>query len=199
MAASTTSLLHDKSVNIPFGELGSALGSALLYAIFATGAFCLPFMIEATWAAIIGCGIGGILVLTLIFLPIIIAMDVGDRIPEVREARSGNKELRDVPIRHPYLWIIILINILCFWSGLGWLVALAWACSPGRVMIPNEIFHIVFEKENPHKLQRPPKIVAASTTSPNLESQLLEIHKLLVSGVLTKEEAEARRTLILSR
>ena len=200
MTKSSTTVLPDKTVNIPLGELGTNLIAGLLVAVFAVGCFLFPMMVPASWAMLVGWSLGGLIVICLIFMPISVAMDVGDRIPEVAAARKNDKELKEIEIRHPHLWIIVLLNIASFWSGIGWVVAMVWACSPGKVVIPDRIFAAVFDendsmKSKLDKTSSPPPLPGNSS----LEAQLTEINQLIEKGLLTKDEAEARKILVLNR
>lgn len=197
--STTTTVLPDKTVNIPFGELDSNLITGLIWAAFSVGCFLLPVLVQATWAIVIGWGLGGLVVLCLIFYPISVAMDVGDRIPEVKDARNKDKELKKIVIPHPHLWAIILLNIASFWSVIGWIVAMAWACSPGKVMIPDKLFANIFDKDAPVKPEKTPSSPSQVPTNPSLEAQLTEINQLVERGLLTKDEADSRKGLILSR
>jgi len=198
--SSTTTVLPDKTVNIPLGGLGTNIIAGLFGAAFAAGCFLLPAFVPETWAMFVGWGLGSLIVFGLIFMPIGVAMDVGDRIPELEAAREKDKELKGIEIRHPHLWAIILLNIASFWSGIGWIVAMVWACSPGKVVIPDKVYAAVFAKNDPEepKLDQPssPPRLPANT---NLEAQLAEINQLVDKGLLTKEEAEDRKRLVLSR
>lgn len=196
----STTVLSDKTVNIPFGEFASTFIAGIIIAALAVGAFLLPVFVQAPWAFIVGWGIGGLMCFGLIFAPVSLALDVGDRIPEIKAARKTNKDLKEIDVRHPYLWAIILLNLASFWSGIGWLVALAWACSPGKVVIPDKLFNAVFlDKRNdgPEVLQK--GVVATSSGSSILESELLELKQLVERGLITVEEGDARRKLILNR
>jgi 4-hydroxybenzoate polyprenyltransferase len=198
--SSTTTVLPDKTVNIPLGELGSNLAAGLFFAALAVGGFLLPMFFPATWAIVVGWSLGALIACGLIFMPISVAMDVGDRIPEVKDARENDKELKQIEIRHPHLWAIVLLNVASFWSGVGWVVAMVWACSPGKVVIPDKVFAVVFGKNNPEE----PKLDQPSSpprlpVNPSLEEQLTEVNQLVDKGLLTKEEAEERKTLILKR
>lgn len=198
-ASHTTTDFSNKTVNVPFGELANALGSGLFAAVLAALLFTVPSLVDASWVMLVSYGCGSFLILFIICLPISIAIDVGDRIPEVKKARSKNPEVREVQIRHPQFWAILVLNVAAFWSGIGWFMALAWACSPGKIVIPDEIFAIAFAGKDP----RSPKLVDSKIPQSfhilSLEAQLTEINQLVEKGLLTKEEAASRRSLILSR
>lgn len=198
----TSSVLSGKTVYIPFGGFLHSIASSIWGIIFATGGLIFPFLVNETWAFVIGWIISGIFILGLITIPITTAMDVGERIPEVKAARESDESLKKLEIRHPYLWVIVLLTIASFWSVIGWFVALAWACSPGRVVIPDNIYNVVFSKCNPQD-QHTDLPLAATDSKLNetkgLESDLIEINQLLEKDLITKEEAEKRRGLILNR
>lgn len=145
MPTSNTTVLPDKTVNVPFGGFFSTLMVGLVILAIAVGAFLLPLFVQETWAMVVGWGLGSVLVFLFFIFPISIAMDVGDRIPEIEEARKKDEELKEIQIRHPRLWVIVLLNIASFWSGIGWIIALAWACAPGKVVIPDKVYFKAFD------------------------------------------------------
>jgi len=195
-----TTILPDKTVHIPFGNFSLALGALLLFGAIGVGGFLLPFFVSATWACIVGWGIAGIVSFGLFFMPIGMAMDVGDRIPEIEAARKNNDELKPIEIRHPHFWIIVLLMIFTFWTGLGWVAALLWACAPGKVVIPDVVFSTVFENDDPNEAETPPPLPhSAEPGSKSLEGKLLELSQLLEKGLITKDEAKSRRQLILNQ
>ena len=196
---SSTTVLPDKTVNIPLGGLVTNLMAGLFAAALAAGCFLLPMFVPEWWAMGFGWGLGALIVLCLIFMPISVAMDVGDRIPEVEAAREKDEELKEIEIRHPHLVAIVLLNIASFWSVIGWVVAMVWACSPGKVVIPDMVFAAVYEKADPEEPKLNPNSPPRLPANSSLEAQLTEINQLLEKGLLTKEEAEGRKRLILSR
>jgi hypothetical protein len=198
----TSSILSGKTVYVPFGGFLQNIGSSFWSIIFAAGGFIFPLLVKETWAFVVGWIISGLFIFVLIMIPITVAMDVSERIPEVKAARESDESLKKLEIRHPYLWVIVLLTIASFWSVIGWFVALAWACSPGRVVIPDNIYNVVFSKSNPQD-QHADLPLAATDSKLNetkgLESDLIEINQLLEKDLITKEEAEKRRGLILNR
>lgn len=200
MTESTTTVLPDKTVPIPFGGFFANLIAGLFITGLAVGAFLFPALVPQTWAMVVGWSLGSLLVFGLVFFPISIAMDVGDRIPEIEEARKNDEELKEIQIRHPQLWAIVLLNIASFWSGIGWIIAMAWACSPGKVAIPDKVFSKVFDNTNSEKPDAQQGHPTESISGPScLETELIEIKRLEEKGLLSKEEADNRRKLILSR
>lgn len=145
MPTYNTTVLPDKTVNIPFGGFFSHLMVGLVLLAIAVGAILLPVFVQETWAMVVGWGLGSVLAFLFFMFPISLAMDVGDRIPEIEEARKKDEDLKEIQIRHPRLWVIVLLNIAGFWSGIGWIIALAWACSPGKVVIPDQVYSKVFD------------------------------------------------------
>lgn len=195
-----TTILPNKTVNIPFGNFSSALGALILFGAIGVGCILLPIFIPATWAYVVGWGIAGLVFFGLFFMPIGMAMDVGDRIPEIEAARKNNDKLKSIEIRHPHFWIIVLLMIFTFWTGLGWLAALIWACSPGKVVIPDAVFSVVFENGDIEKTETtPPLPQPTEPSNSSLEGKLIEISQLVEKGLITKDEAESRRQLILNQ
>ena len=196
----TSSVLSGKTVYIPFGGFLHNIASSILGFIFAIGGFIFPFLVGETWAFVLGWIISGIFVFGLIMIPITTAMDVGDRVPEVQAARKSDENLKKLEIRHPYLWVIVLLTIASFWSVIGWFVALAWACSPGKVVIPDSIYNAVFSEKTPPDnggdVPASSKELNQNKTT-DLEAKLIEINQLLANNLITKEEAGKRIELIL--
>lgn len=196
-----TTILSDKSVNIPFGGFFTHLIIGSFFALLAIWSFFIPSLFSyQRWSYIMGWGLSIVLVCIIAFLPIIVASDVGDRIPEVVKARKKDLEIDGVKIKHRYLSGIVILTILSFWSGFGWIIALAWACSPGKVVIPDKIFDAAFGGD------QAPDLEAASTLQSvesklvgTLEIELKEVTRLHEARLISDEEAEARRRLVLSR
>lgn len=206
MVESNTVFADSKAVHIPFGDFSRNLGAGVALLIIAAGAVALPFAVPDSvpglwlFVAVICWGIAALIVFSLVFLPISLAMDVGDRVPEIKQAREKDKSLKSVRISHPYLWAIVILNLVGFWFVIGWIVAIAWACSPGHVVIPDKIFDKAFQKT---KKQGDGVVLEQTDAQPSrvvsLEHELTEIKLLEEKGLLSKMEADARRNLVLSR
>lgn len=195
-----STVLQDKTVYIPFGDFIKSLTCGLLAFALAVGGSVLPLFVTEPWAAIVGWGGAGLMLIGLLFLPVGVALDIGDRIPEIRAAREKDKSLKELNVHHPYLWVIILLNITTFWSGVGWFVALIWACSPGKVVIPDKLFNVVFANNDQSESKvRSDNVTSTPSETPKLEAELEEIKQLVDKGLITKEEAEIRRKFILNR
>ena len=200
-----TTILPDKTVNIPFGGVFTQLIVGLIVAALALGSFFLPAAFSfATWSYLIGWGIGCFLIFGIVCLPISVASDVGDRIPEIQAARKNNPEIKEIQIKHRYFGAIILLTILSFWSGFGWIVALAWACSPGKVVIPDKLFAAAFGRNQAPDADadlapvvQPPAIQNEPVST--LQNELHEIARLHEAQLISDEEFAARRKLVLSR
>jgi hypothetical protein len=178
------------------------LVSGLVAIVIVVAAITFAVLVRETWAIVLGSLVGLLFIFCLIMLPISAAMDVGGRIPEIKTARESDESLKKIEIRHPYLWVIVLLTIASFWSGIGWFIAMAWACSPGRVVIPDSIYNAVFSEKKPPDNGSD---VPASSKELNqnkitdLEANLIETNQLLANNLITKEEADKRRELILNR
>ena len=202
MNHSQSSILPDKTVYIPFGSFVQNLVSGLVAIVIVVAAFTFAVLVRETWAIVLGSLVGLLFIFCLIMLPISAAMDVGGRIPEIKTARESDESLKKIEIRHPYLWVIVLLTIASFWSGIGWFIAMAWACSPGRVVIPDSIYNAVFSEKKP--LDNGSDVPASSkdlnqNKITDLEANLIETNQLLANNLITKEEADKRRELILNR
>jgi|694.fasta_scaffold117988_5 hypothetical protein len=202
MSHSTSPTLLDKTVYIPFGSFVHNIVSGIVAIVIVIAAFTFAILVGDTWAIVLGSLVGLIFIFGLIMLPISAAIDVGGRIPEVKTARELDENLKKIEIRHPYLWLIVLLTIAGFWSVIGWFVAMAWACSPGKVVIPDKLYDAAFSK-NSLQDQSDQASIADTIHKQNnptgLEAELMEINQLLAKDLITKDEAEKRRTVILGR
>ncbi len=209
-----TTVLPGNIVQIPFGKFFYTLGVILLITPVVYGFFILPEFVNEIIPRIVAfavCwGLGGLILLRLVLVPGTMAMDVGNRIPEIKAARERDESLKKVHISHPYFGAITFLNITLFWSGIGWVIALAWSCSPGKVVIPDKLFKAAF----PHVRMIEPKVLPVSVAPTPVEATSQEaeiespkpeplspeivlqaIDNLVDRGLLTKEEAKVQRTL----
>ena len=78
-------------------------------------------------------GIGFLIILVVPFSPIINASDLSDYIPEIVKLKQENKKRKDLKIRHPRLWAVILLTVIGFFTIIPWFIAL-WM-STGSVIV----------------------------------------------------------------
>lgn len=161
---------------VEIGEIGTHIGALIaiiiLTAVIGGLASTLPGNIGIAIAVIVCIlGIGCIFI-----FPILIAADVSNRIPEVRNLFLVKPELKCFKIRHQYFPIIILITLIFGATGIGYLVAFIWALTPGNVMIPDEI---VSELNN---LKSENRTTGSSTSSPQVPPPICELAPPSPSG-----------------
>ena len=137
--------LHLPSENtkyyIPFGGFGTSLGAIVILV-----PICWVFLVtgfnNTPWAMVVA----GVFFLILYFIPIIVAVDIKDRIPEID---ALDKELtKDSKIRHPFFWVIVLITIFFGGTLVVWFIALIWAHWPGNVIVPEVILKNLQSEQN---------------------------------------------------
>jgi len=106
--------------------------------------------------------LGVVVICTIYFVPSITAFDLG----YVNDDLKGQK--------HPYRWIILLLNFFLAATGIVWIIIYIWAYTPGTPSVP------------------------ASMKSPSLETSLVELEALLNKGLITNEEYLRKRASLLS-
>jgi len=204
----TTIDLQSKTVYIPFGEFFANLFAGLIVIFLAVVGILLGMFAFGQeevgeflgLLGLLGFGGAGLCCLGLIFQPILVGRDVSGRVPEIAELKEKHEELKDLEIRHPYFWAIVLMNLLTFWSIVGWFVAMIWACSPGRVVIPDKFLSKLGSTGDSSSSPKPTTAHDQGTDGGGgLKEALQEIESLKSQGLISDEEAEARRKLILNR
>lgn len=86
---------------------------------------------------------------------------------------------------------IAIVNIFLGWTFIGWVVALAWACSNKR-------------SDSEHRLQpmgqtpvRPPSATASATPRPSVADEIKKLADLRASGLITDDEFNAQKAKLL--
>ena len=198
---------------IPFGAVGSSIGTLLIF--FVLLSFFVYLCAEKLLASptvwdfwsVLGT-IGAILFTALIyFLPSILAYDVSSRIEEIEELRAREGLYKSTVISHKYFWIIFILNIFFAYTGIVWLILFFWAHAPATVIIPDLIATKIKEKNQPDlesksepnlESNSEPDLESKSEPESVLESKLQEVKNLAEKGLLTEDEASIRRKKIIS-
>jgi len=84
-------------------------------------------------------GIGFLIILVVPFSPIINAADLSDYIPEIVILKQENKKRKDLKIRHPRLWAVILLTVIGFFTIIPWFIALWMSTGSVTVNIADNI------------------------------------------------------------
>jgi MFS family permease len=132
-------------IRVGQGSLSKSLVALLVGLIIAgalAGLLCLVPGVGGVLAVIVVC----LYVLFVLLVPVLESYDVSDRLPELKEARKTNKDLRKISIRHQYFWAILAINILFGVTGVGFVVAFIMAHMPCTVDAPPEVVALLTPK-----------------------------------------------------
>ena len=182
---------------IPFGAVGSSVGTLLIFFVLLCFFISLGFekvlASPAVWDfwSVIGT-IGAIIFAVVIyFLPSLLAYDVSSRIIEIEEIRAREGLYKSTVISHKYFWIIFILNIFFAYTGIVWLILFFWAHAPATVIIPDLIATKINEKNKPD-------LESKSKSESDLESKLQEVKHLVEKGLVTEDEASIRRKKIIS-
>jgi len=189
-----TVIKAERAVSIPFGNFTSSIlgfigGAVVSIIMFLIGTALLDQSEFVAWAFwLLACFGAGI----LLCWPIALAFDLSDRIPEIAELKAKDPEkYKELNIRHPKIWIIVLLTLALGWSGIAWIIAWAMALSPGKVPIPTDVFDEAFGA--PTMPQMP-----AMPADKSIADKIKELDSLVAGGVITQEEAAERRKVILA-
>ena len=198
--------LHLPSENtkyyIPFGGFGTTLGAIVILSIICGVFFMIGIGNDAVWAYVVA----GLIFLIIFFIPIQVAADIKDRIPEIA---ALDKELtKDSKIRHPFFWVIVLITIFFGGTLVVWIIALIWAHWPGNVTVPEVILKNLQSEQNfdnqqnvePDHIQssdESEKSNFSTETNDSIESKIAKINELLNKGLITQEEFDSKKQSII--
>ena len=198
--------LHLPSANtryyVPFGGFGTTLGAIIILSIICGVFFMIGIGNDAVWAYVVA----GLFFIIIFFIPIHVAADIKDRIPEIA---ALDKELtKDSKIRHPFFWVIVLINIFFGGTLVVWFIALIWAHWPGNVTVPGVILNNLQSEQNFYNQQNvDPEHIQSSDESEksdsygesndSIEIKIKEINKLLEKGLITQKEYDSKKQSIL--
>ena len=198
--------LHLPSANtryyVPFGGFGTTLGAIIILSIICGVFFMIGIGNDAVWAYVVA----GLFFIIIFFIPIHVAADIKDRIPEIA---ALDKELtKDSKIRHPFFWVIVLINIFFGGTLVVWFIALIWAHWPGNVTVPEVILNNLQSEQNFYNQQNvDPEHIQSSDESEksdssgesndSIEIKIKEINKLLEKGLITQKEYDSKKQSIL--
>ena len=197
--------LHLPSENtkyyIPFGGFGTTLGAIVILVPICWVLVVIGFN-NTPWAMVVA----GLIFLIIFFIPIQVAADIKDRIPEIA---ALDKELtKDSKIRHPFFWVIVLITIFFGGTLVVWLIALIWAHWPGNVIVPEVILKNLQSEQNfdnqqnvePDHIQssdESEKSNFSTETNDSIESKIAKINELLNKGLITQKEFDSKKQSII--
>jgi Ca2+/Na+ antiporter len=197
--------LHLPSENtkyyIPFGGFGTSLG-AIVILVPICWVLAVIGLNNTPWAYVAAV----LIFLIIYFIPIKVAADIKDRIPEIaaldKELKKGSK------IRHPFFWVIVLITIIFGGTLVVWFIALIWAHWPGNVIVPEVILKNLQSEQNfdnqqnvePDHIQssdESEKSNFSTETNDSIESKIAKINELLNKGLITQEEFDSKKQSII--
>ena len=198
--------LHLPSANtryyVPFGGFGTTLGAIIILSIICGVFLMIGIGNDAVWAYVVA----GLFFIIIFFIPIHVAADIKDRIPEIA---ALDKELtKDSKIRHPFFWVIVLINIFFGGTLVVWFIALIWAHWPGNVTVPEVILNNLQSEQNFYNQQNvdpehnqssdeSEKSDSTGESNDSIEIKIKEINNLLEKGLITQKEYDSKKQSIL--